>query len=152
MFQVFLDVFWTCYNLMFQVFKVFQMYVSIVSCGCCKSRSGCCNSCTHMLQAFYPQCFICFLYMYVAGVSDACLKCFIYLLLYVASVVFVCFKSRPGYCICVYDIGGRQGWGMAETSMEVNGAQRGTDRGGGWRRGGDRLPRVTGALHSIMRG
>jgi hypothetical protein len=33
-------------------------------------------------------------------VTDACLKCFIYLLLYVASVATRCFKSRSGYCIC----------------------------------------------------
>jgi hypothetical protein len=31
------------------------MYVSIVSCGCCKSRSGCCNGCKRMLQAFIPN-------------------------------------------------------------------------------------------------
>ena len=61
----------------------------------------------HMLQwlymyvaSVYPQCFICFLYTYVASVSDAFLKCFICLLLYVASVASGCFKSRSGCCTC----------------------------------------------------
>jgi hypothetical protein len=43
---------------MFKVFQLFQMYVSIVSCGCCKSRSGCCiccNGCTRVLQASIPN-------------------------------------------------------------------------------------------------
>jgi hypothetical protein len=34
------------------------MYVSIVSCGCCKNRFGCCiccNGCTCMLQASIPM-------------------------------------------------------------------------------------------------
>jgi hypothetical protein len=61
----------------------------------------------HMLQelytyfaSVYPQCFICFFYMYVTSFSDAYLKCFICFLLYVASVASGCFKSRSGYCTC----------------------------------------------------
>jgi hypothetical protein len=39
-------------------FQMFHRYVVIVSCECCKSRSGCCiccNGCTLMLQAFIPN-------------------------------------------------------------------------------------------------
>ena len=61
----------------------------------------------HMLQwlfmyvsSVYPQCFIWFLYTYVASVLDACLKCFICLLLYVASVASGCFEIRSGCCTC----------------------------------------------------
>jgi hypothetical protein len=52
------------------------------------------------VASVYPQYLICFLYTYIANVSDACLKCFICLLLYVASVATRCFKSRPGCCTC----------------------------------------------------
>jgi hypothetical protein len=71
MFQVFLDVFQTCCKPMFQVFQVFQMYISIVSCGCCKSRSGCCICCngyTHMLQTSISNVSSVFLHI--------CCKCF----------------------------------------------------------------------------
>jgi hypothetical protein len=37
---------------------------------------------------------------YVASVSNACLKCLIYLLLYIESVESGCFKSRSGCCTC----------------------------------------------------
>ena len=59
--------------------QVFHVDVASVSCGCCKCRSRfciCCNSCTHMLQVSILN-FICFLYTYVASVSNAYLKCFI---------------------------------------------------------------------------
>jgi hypothetical protein len=95
------------------------MYVSNVSYRCCKSRSRrciCCNGCTHILQVFLSICFICFTHMlkvfyldiaYVcngfqvflcvfSSVLDVCFKYFICLLLYVASVVSRCFKSRSG--------------------------------------------------------
>jgi hypothetical protein len=39
-------------NPCFKCFSCFQMYVS---CGCCKSRLGCCNSSTCMLQASIPN-------------------------------------------------------------------------------------------------
>jgi hypothetical protein len=45
-----------------------------------------------MLHIF-AMVFKCFLGIF-ASVSDACLKCFIYLLLYVATIAFRCFKSR----------------------------------------------------------
>jgi hypothetical protein len=55
-----------------------------------------------MLRAsIYLQCFICFLYPYIASVSNACSKCFICLFfLCVASIAFICFKSRSGCCTC----------------------------------------------------
>jgi hypothetical protein len=34
-----------CCKRMFHVFQMFYRYVSSVSCGCCKSRSGCCIYC-----------------------------------------------------------------------------------------------------------
>ena len=95
-FKCFWMLFQTCCKPMFQVF---QMYISIVLCECCKSRSGCCNSCTRCCKRL-SQYFICFLYTYVASVSDACLKCLICFLLYVASVASRCFKSRSGCCTC----------------------------------------------------
>jgi hypothetical protein len=65
----------------------------------------------HMLQllytyvaSVYPNVSSVFLYTYVVSVSDACLKCFICLLLYVVSVVSRCFKSRSGCCICCNDV------------------------------------------------
>jgi hypothetical protein len=45
----------TCCKNMFRVFQMFHMDVTGVSCGCCKSRSGCCNGCTCMLQTFVPN-------------------------------------------------------------------------------------------------
>jgi hypothetical protein len=67
------------------------MHVASVSCGCCKSRSGCCICCngyTRMLQASVPN---------VSAVSDGCCTCFIWVLhmfyTYVASVLSRC-------CIC----------------------------------------------------
>ena len=88
---------------MFQLFQLFQIYVSIVSCGCCKIDRDVAHVAmvVHVcLQAPIPQCFICFLYTYVASVSDAYLKCFICLPLYVASVASGCLKSRSGCCTC----------------------------------------------------
>jgi hypothetical protein len=56
-----------CYK---HTFQVFHRYVTNVSDGCCKSRSGyyiCCNSYTRMLQASILMFHLCFL-MYVANV------------------------------------------------------------------------------------
>jgi hypothetical protein len=50
------------------------MHVASVSCGCCKSRSGCCICCngyTRMLQASVPN---------ISVVSDECCMCFIWVL------------------------------------------------------------------------
>ena len=58
------------------------------------------------LQVFLPGCCICFAMTFqvflgvFASVSNACFKCFICLLLYVASVASGCFKSRSGCCSC----------------------------------------------------
>jgi hypothetical protein len=57
-------------------------YVAMVVHVCCKRLS---------------QMFHLFLCTYVVSVSDACLKCFICFLLYVASK---CFKSKSGCCTC----------------------------------------------------
>jgi hypothetical protein len=64
-------------------------YVAMVAHVCCKRLS---------------LMFHLFLYMYVASVSDACLKCFICLLWYVASVAFECFKNRSRCCTCWNDV------------------------------------------------
>jgi hypothetical protein len=99
-FQVFLDAFLDICKSMFQVFQLFQMYVSIVLYGCCKSRLVCCHVAMVItyVASVYLHCFICFLYTYVASVSNA--WCFICLLLYVISVVSRCCKSRSGCCTC----------------------------------------------------
>ena len=61
----------TCCKSMFQAFNMFHLDVAIISCGCCKSRSGCCICCndyTRMLQASVPN---------VLAVSDGCCTYFI---------------------------------------------------------------------------
>jgi hypothetical protein len=54
-----------CFKRMFQMFHLFQMYVTSVSSRCCKNISGCC---------------ICsmanWLYMYVANICSKCFICF----------------------------------------------------------------------------
>jgi hypothetical protein len=42
-----------CYKTMFQVFQMFYRYVAHVSCGCCKSRSGCCICCKRLFKMFH---------------------------------------------------------------------------------------------------
>ena len=54
----------------------------------------CCKRLSPMLHLFF--------YTYVASVLDACLKCFICLLLCVASVASACFKSKSG---CFHIVG-----------------------------------------------
>ena len=83
-----------CCKRMFQVFQMFQRYVSSVSYGCCKSRSGyhiCCNGCTRMLQAYVPnvssifrRCCNC-VYLDAAYVLDIYCKCFILDITYVCN-------------------------------------------------------------------
>jgi hypothetical protein len=96
------------------IFHVFRMYIAIISCGCCKSRSRCCtccNSCVRMLQRFVFNVSLVF-FMYVASmfyldvayVSHICCKCFIWILCmfcngfqvffwcFFASVSEACFK------------------------------------------------------------
>ena len=77
MLQVFyLNVEYVCNG--FRVFRLFLMYISSVSYGCCKSRSVCCiccNGCTRILQAYVPN---------VLFVSSRCM-------------LQVCLF---GYCIC----------------------------------------------------
>ena len=109
--------FQTCCKLMFQVFQLFHMYVSIVSCGCCKSRSGCCICCngyTLMLQTFFPISHLFFrckcVYLDVAYVSLICCRCFYldvaYVLQWFSSVSCVFFASVLDACfkrfICVH--------------------------------------------------
>jgi hypothetical protein len=105
------------------IFQVFHLVVASVSCGCCKSRLGCClccNGCTCMLQEFvsnvsaiFPDVCCKCVYLDVAYFSHICCKCFmwmlrmfymvfkcftcfIYLQTHVASVASGCFKSRSG--------------------------------------------------------
>jgi hypothetical protein len=90
---------WTRGDAVFQVFlddfsDMLQAHVSVVSdvcfnvsCGCCKSRSECCIYCKRLSPMFHL-----FFVHVCCKFSDACLKCFIYLVLYVASVAFRCFK------------------------------------------------------------
>ena len=79
-------------------FKIFQRYVTSVSYGCCKSRSGCCiccSGCTRMLQAFVPNVSSIFLdvsckcvYLDVAYVYHIYCKCFIWMLCMFLIIVF----------------------------------------------------------------
>jgi hypothetical protein len=103
-----------CFRCMFQMFHLFQTNVAGVLSGCCKSRSWCyiymhiasiCFKCFEVFHMYVCKCFIWMLHVFAmilkcfsvtfASVSDA-FKCFIYLFLYVATVVFWCFKNRSG--------------------------------------------------------
>jgi hypothetical protein len=74
-----------CCKHMFQVFQMFRRHISIVSCGCCRSRSWsciCCNNCTRMLQGFVSNVSFVFLdvcckwvYPDVANVLSRCCIC-----------------------------------------------------------------------------
>jgi len=81
---------WCCiclqwFSNVFQAFsQVFKMLVSSVSYV---------FFCMLQLLHMFVMVFKCFSGVF-ASVSDACFKCFIYFLLYVATVVSVCFKSR----------------------------------------------------------
>jgi hypothetical protein len=101
-----------------------QTYVSSVSvvsdiCSNCFNADVVCFNCfhadvvkvdrditmvVHVCCKHLSQCFICVLYTYVASVLDACLKCFICVLFYIASVASECFKSRSRYCTCCNDV------------------------------------------------
>jgi hypothetical protein len=83
--------FQTCCKHMFQVFQLFQMYISNVP--CCISRLGCCvccNGCTRMLQASILNVLSVF-QTYVASVLSECCICFTHMLLSVLS----------GCCLCL---------------------------------------------------
>jgi hypothetical protein len=126
-----------CFKCIFHIFHMFQTNVALVLSGCCKNRSGCCiymhvaSICFKCFQVFHMyvyeyfiwmlhmfamvfkcfsdvftsvsdacfKCSICRL-LYVATATsecfDVCFKCFICLLLYVAIVTSGCFKSRSG--------------------------------------------------------
>ena len=54
---------------------------------------------THMLQVFYPYiAYVCNGFQVFSGVLEARFKHFICLLLYIASVIYRCFKSRSSEC------------------------------------------------------
>jgi hypothetical protein len=119
-----------CFKCIFQMFHLFQTYVASVLSKCCKSKSGCClymhvaGICFKWFLVFYTyvcKCFIWMLHIFAmifkyffrcfASVSNTCFKCFICLLLYIATVAFGCFKSRSGvtHGMCVGDIRGGVG-------------------------------------------
>ena len=98
-----------CFKCMFQIFHLFQTNVAGVLSGCCKKDLDVVYTC--MLRAYVSSVFRYFIRMFAsvssrfciclqccssvfASVLDACFKCFIYLLLYVATVAFRYFKSR----------------------------------------------------------
>ena len=106
-----------CCKCMFQVFQVFHMHVASVSCGCCKSRSGCCICFAMAIHVCCKRLFQMFqlFHMHVASVSCGCCKsrsgcCILqWLYTYVASFCskhFISFYRRmsqvclSGYCIC----------------------------------------------------
>jgi hypothetical protein len=73
-----------CCKSMFQVFQMFQRYVTRVSYGCCETRSRCCiccNSCTRMLQvsvlnvssAF--QMYIASVFIWILHLFHTCVTC-----------------------------------------------------------------------------
>jgi hypothetical protein len=70
-----------CCKYMFQVFQVFHTYIASVHLG-----------------VAYVQWFSS-VFMRFASVLDVCFRCFICLLLYVATVAFGCFKCRSECCI-----------------------------------------------------
>jgi hypothetical protein len=94
----------TCCKSMFQVFQMFHLNVVSVSCGYCKSRSGCCIYCngyTRMLQTFVLNVSVVFpnvcckrVYLIIARfhIYVACVlsECCIYFAM-VFSNVFRCF-------------------------------------------------------------
>jgi hypothetical protein len=114
-------------NAMFEVFhtdvaKVDRdvAYVAIVVHLCCKRLfpvfylfSDICCTCVHtyvssVLSGRYVMfaiVFKCFSGVF-ANVSETCFKCFICLLLYVASIVSECFKTRSG--CCAWDVCGNR--------------------------------------------
>jgi hypothetical protein len=49
----------------------------------------------HLDIAYVCNCFQMFLGVFTI-VSDSCFKCFIYLILYVATIIYTCFKCRSG--------------------------------------------------------
>jgi hypothetical protein len=87
---------------MFQMFHLFKRMLQSVLFGCCKNRFGCCIymhvariyfKCFHVcLQVFYldaayvAMVFKCFSGIF-ASISHSYFKCFIYLLLYIATIV-----------------------------------------------------------------
>jgi hypothetical protein len=99
------------------------MHVASVSCGCCKSRSGCyicCNGYIHMLQAsvlnvspvsdFCSTCFIWVLHMFSSG----CYICFTYMLqvfyldgAYILQLLHMCFPRVSDICCKCFNYFGR---------------------------------------------
>jgi hypothetical protein len=100
-----------CWKHIFQVFQMFQRYVCKYFRWMLQMKIGM----LYMLQWLYTyvakvcsRCFIrvfewmlqiclsrcCVYFIHVSSVSEACFKCLICLLLYVASVASECFKSR----------------------------------------------------------
>jgi hypothetical protein len=53
---------------------------------------------------------------FFVSVSDACFKCFIYFILYVATIVFGCFKNRSGVA---HGIRVGSGWRRGPTASAV---------------------------------
>jgi hypothetical protein len=114
------------------VFQMFLRYVASVAYGCCKSRLKCCTCCkgyTHMLQVFVhvssifrrilqvclSRCCICFTQMLqefvrnVLSISNACCKCFIWMLHIfhvlvsnVSSISDVCCSKSFWCCKCFH--------------------------------------------------
>ena len=92
----------TCCKSMFQVFNMFHLDVAIISCGCCKSRSGCCICCnryTRMLQAFVHIVSVVFQRMLQVCLSKCCI-CFIWMLYIFCNSFF----KRLGVFISVSDV------------------------------------------------
>jgi hypothetical protein len=79
-----------CYKSMFQVFHMFHLNVVIISCGCCKNRSGCCIYCDfyvpNVLVVFPDVCCKC-VYLNVACVLSEC--CIYFAMAF--SSIFRCF-------------------------------------------------------------
>jgi hypothetical protein len=56
-----------------RIFQVFYRYVESVLDRCCKSISGYCNGCAHILQAFVPN--VSSVFSYGCYISHICCKC-----------------------------------------------------------------------------
>jgi hypothetical protein len=78
--------------------KIWMLYIH----ACCKQMfqvfsgvSYICLQVFHLDVANVCNCFQIFLGVFTS-VSDSCFKCFIYLILYVATIIYTCFKCRSG--------------------------------------------------------
>ena len=99
------------FKCMFQIFHLFQTNIASVLSGCCiyMHVASICFKCFQLFYTYVYKYFIWMLHMFAmvfkcfsgvfVSVSNAYFKCFICLLLYIATVISECFKSGAECCI-----------------------------------------------------